>query len=244
MNAAWAALLVMLQAPDTAVRVDGFVQEVAVGPGDSTTLQVILAYPLILAGHRLRALSLPGGRGRWGRYLDRYVEAEGRIVPPAILDSARVREVSPPGQAHKEISPTFTEHAAVTLAVVPRRIVWRDTTGQATGVVAAAYYTIVNHGEVPLDFFSTNQEVLCIAVMRAGSAEAGWRDAWRPPPHGERTRMEMRAVVRYLAPLPERAAPIPGRYTVRVSPCAAPEYEVGTEFEVAERRPEEPSRRD
>jgi len=237
MNAAWAALLLTLQAPDTTMRVDGFVQEVAVGSGDSTGLQVVLAYPLTLAGTRMRALSLPGGRGRWGRYLDRYVEAEGRIVPPATLESPRVREVSPPGEAHREISPTFTAHAAVTLAVVPRRIVWRDTSGHATGVAAAAYYTIVNHGDVPLDLFSTTQEVLCIAVMRAGSAEAGWRDAWRPPRHGERTRVEMRAVVRYLAPLPERAAPIPGRYTVRVSMCAAPEYEVATEFEVAEQPP-------
>jgi len=237
MHAAWAALLLTLQAPDTAVRVDGFVQEVAVGPGDSTALQLVLAYPLTLAGNRMRALSLPGGRSRWGRYLDHHVEAEGRIVPPAFLESPRVREVSPPGEAHREISPTFTQHAAVTLAVVPRRIVWRDTAGMATGVTAAAYYTIVNHSDVPLDLFSTTQEVLCIAVMRTGSAEAGWRDAWRPPRHGERTRVEMRAVVRYLAPLPERAAPIPGRYTVRVSMCAAPEYQVETEFEVAERRP-------
>jgi len=237
MNAAWAALFLTLQVPDTVVRVDGFVQQVAVGPGDSTEVQVVLAYPLTLAGNRIRALSLPGGRSRWGRYLDRYVAAEGRIVPPATLESPRVREVSPPGEAHREINPTFTEHAAVTLAVVPRRIVWRDTTGHTTGVEAAAYYTIVNHGDVPLDLFSTREEVLCIAVMQAGSAEAGWRDAWRPPRRSERMRVEMRAVVRYLAPLPERAAPIPGRYTVRVSMCAAPEYEVATEFEVAEQRP-------
>lgn len=237
MNAAWAALLLTLQASDTAVRVDGFVQEVAVGSGDSTALQVVLAYPLTLAGNRVRAVSLPGGRSRWGRYLDRYVEAEGRIVPPATLESPRVREVSPPGEAHREISPTFTEHAAITLAVVPRRIVWRDTTGHATGVAAAAYYTILNHGDVPLDLFSTTEEVLCIAVMRAGSAEAGWRDAWRPPRRSERTRVQMRAVVRYLAPLPERAAPIPGRYTVRVSICAAPDYELTVEFEVAEQGP-------
>ncbi len=60
-------LLATLQSPDTALRVRGFVQEVATRQGDSTGIQMVLAYPLTVAGTRVRALSLPGDRKRWVR---------------------------------------------------------------------------------------------------------------------------------------------------------------------------------
>jgi hypothetical protein len=225
-------LLLTLQAPDTAVKLDGFVQQIATRAGDSALAQLVLAYPLSVAGTRQRLLALPGEARRWARYVDRYVEAEGRIVPPATLEAPRLREVSPPGTGRKDVSPTFTERAEIRLAVVPQRILWQDALGNATGVVVTAYFTMVNHGDVPIDFYFGTQGVLCLSVVAAGGREAAWRDAWRPALPSDRVRVQMGAVVRYLAPLPEAAAPAPGRYTLHASLCSSPNYEVTAEFEV------------
>jgi len=233
MFTALAVLLLSLQVPDTAVRLQGFVQQVPVQPGDTTVFRLALAYPLTVAHAAVGTLWLAGERNQWSRYVDRFVEAEGQIVAPATLAPTRVYELPPPGVVHRDISPSYTQHAVLTLAMVPQRIVWRDSTGDPTGVRAVAYYTIANRGDTQLYFVFTTPEILCISVTRAGASNAHWRDAWRPRERAEPwLRVQMGTVVRYLFTLPEAAAPQPGRYTVRVSLCGASDYEMEADFEV------------
>lgn len=232
MLAAATVALLLLQASDTAVRVRGFVQVDPTAGGDSARAEVLLAYPRTIGGARVGALRLPGDVGHWARFVDRYVEAEGRIVPPVTLSAPRLREVSPAGEARRDVSPSFLQHAALTLSVVPNRIVWRDSAGAPSGVLAVAYFTLTNHGEAPLEFLFSSTDVLCISVGLPGSADPIWREAWRPPHPNTRVSVQMGAVVRYLVPIPERAAPGPGRYTTRVSLCGVSDYEANTEFEV------------
>jgi hypothetical protein len=225
--------LLVLQAQDTSLRMTGFVR-VAGDSRDSSQAWLELAYPVAASGGRVRGFGLTGDAGKWSRYADRYVEVEGRMIAAAVLEATRVREVKPPGEARRDVDPSFTQHATATLAVVPQRIRWRDGSGQPTGVAPSAYYTIRNHGDTPLVFLFSSPDVLCIAVTRYGSGDADWRDAWRPPKPNERVNVEMGAAVRYLAPIPEKAAPTPGRYTAHVSLCGIPDYEVSAEFEVVE----------
>lgn len=228
-----AALLLSLQVPDSVVRLQGFVEEVPVQPGDTTVFRLALAYPLTVARASVGTLWLTGERTQWSRYVDRFVEAEGRIVAPGALASPRVHELAPPGVVHRDISPSYTQHAVLTLAVVPQQIVWRDSTGDPTGVRAVAYYTIANRGDTQLYFVFTTPEILCISVTRAGASNAHWRDAWRPRERADPwLRVQMGTVVRYLFTLPEAAAPQPGRYTVRVSLCGESDYEMQTDIEV------------
>ncbi len=229
------AVLLSLQVSDTSVRFTGFV--VASGSGDSAKPQLRLALPLATQTGPVNALTLPGDLKQWSWYMNRYMEAVGRLLLPATLDSPRLREVRPPGEARKEVDPSYTQHATVTLAVVPNRIVWRDSAGHPTGVMAAAYYTVRNKGDTRLVFLFSSTDILCLAVSHAGSGDAQWRDAWRPPKPMDRVEVQMASAVRYLAPIPEVAAPTPGRYTARASLCGVPDYSVTTEFEVVERRP-------
>jgi hypothetical protein len=233
MLAAATFALLLLQTPDSVLRVRGFVQVDPTAAGDSTRAEVLFAYPLTIGGVRIGALRLPGDAGHWSRYVDRYVEAEGRMLPPLTLSSPRLREVSPAGETRRDVSPSFLQHAALTLSVVPNRIVWRDSAGAPSGVVPVAYFTLTNHGEAPLEFLFSSTDVLCISVGIPGSADPIWREAWRPPHPNTRVSVQMGAVVRYLVPIPERAAPTPGRYTTRVSLCGVSDYEANTEFEVA-----------
>lgn len=222
--------LLALQAPDTTVRLTGLIRM----PGDtgSTQASLWLPYPVAVASGRVRAVALPGDAGRWSRYADRYVEAEGHILPPATLSVTHIREVKLPGEGRRQVDPSFTQHATVTLAIVPQRVQWQDSAGRPTGVSAVAYYTIRNQGNTPLVFMFSTTDILCMAVTPAGSSDARWRDGWHPTRVSERVNVEMGAVVHYIAPLPERAAPAPGRYTAHASLCGNPDYEVTTEFEV------------
>jgi hypothetical protein len=229
------AVVLSLQTSDTSVRLTGFV--VASGSGDSAKPQLRLTSPLTTKAGLVNALTLPGDLKQWSWYMNRYMEAVGRLLLPATLDAPRLREARPPGEARREVDPSYTQHATVTLAVVPKRIVWRDAAGHPTGVAAAAYYTVRNKGDTRLVFLFTSPDILCLAVGHAGSGDAQWRDAWRPPQPTDRVEVQMASTVRYLAPIPESAAPTPGRYTARASLCGVPDYEVTTEFEVVEQPP-------
>jgi len=230
-----AVVLASLQSPpstvgDSAVQLNGFVQQ-----GDSNVAELILAYPLTVAGDsgkrmRLGSLRFAGDPKRWTRLSDRYVSALGRVTWPALLEAQDVRPIPPPGEVNRDVRPSFSEHSVVTLAIVPNRIAWRDAAGRPSGVAPVAYYTVFNHGDAPLQFMFNSNEVLCIEVEREGYAR--WRDSWRPPRINERLHVEMGSVVRYLAPLPERAAPTAGHYTAHVSLCGVPDYEVAVDFEV------------
>ena len=71
MFTALAALLLTLQVPDTAVRLQGFVQEVPFQPGDTTGFRLALAYPLTVAHALVGTLWLAGERNQWSRCVDR-----------------------------------------------------------------------------------------------------------------------------------------------------------------------------
>src|SRR5260370_27226519 len=118
------AVLLPLQGSDTSVRITGFV--VASGFGDSAKPQLRLAFPLATQTGPVNALTLPGDLKQWSWYMNRYMEAVGRLLLPATLDSPRVGGVGPPGEARKEVDPRYTQHATRPLPVVPNPILPRD----------------------------------------------------------------------------------------------------------------------
>src|SRR5213594_3768396 len=91
MHAALLGLLLTLQTPDTVVRLHGFVLSVPLQP---SAVHLVLAYPLRVRGVAVGAVVLSGDAERWARYIDRYVEAQGRIVAPDTLAAAQLREAA------------------------------------------------------------------------------------------------------------------------------------------------------
>lgn len=228
---------------DTVVTVRGFCQRVEGGQAEAGW-KLVLVYPLRIGTFRVRALRIVGDPEQWTRYQDRFVEATGLVtVPPgaaapvpATIALARIKEVTPAGAVRRTISPSFSQRATVTLAVIPNRFAWRDETGQPSGVAPSVLYTVGSHGDAPLDFeFSTN-EVLCVSVQSVWQSDRHWEQAWQETSVVRHLTIKMGNVVRYIVPLPEDAARDPGRYVVRASLCGVADYESEAEFDVTERR--------
>lgn len=229
-------------AGDTAVTVRGFCQRADGGPAEGLW-KLVLVYPLRLGNLRVRALALVGDPTQWTRYEDRFVEASGSVTVrreaaapfPATIALARIKEVTPAGTVRRTISPSFSQRATVTLAVIPNRFFWRDETGQVSGVSASILYTVGNHGDAPLEFELPSNEVLCASVKAASESRPHWEHVWSETAVVRPLTIKMGNVVRYIVPIPEDAARDPGRYVVRASLCGVPDYEAEAEFEIVER---------
>ncbi len=213
---------------DTTITVRGFVQSTG------QQWRLFLQEPVRYGGTRWSALGL-APEGSWSRYAEQFIEATGRLRAAsgvATFTDARMKNVTPPGTTKRTVTTSFTQRAVVTLAVVPQRIRWRDADGQLSGMRPAVFYTLTNHGQTHLEIFHSTRDVLCLAVLRHREREAHWRETWRPEVVGDRLTVSLGATVRFLAPLPEAAAPTPGRYMLRAALCGEAEYGAEAEFEV------------
>lgn len=235
MNFLLVAALFALQAPaDGNLKLQGFVLVGATAAGDQA-VQLSLAYPVVHGRMRYRVIDLPGGANQWERYRDRYVEMQGTWGDSGFV-SSKVSEQTPPGTVRRDVEPSLSQRAVVTLAVVPRRVAMFDSTGAQSGVQPSVYYTIKNLGNSQLYFRFTTTDIICISVAKQGSSDAHWRDAWRVRPQPEPTlRIQMSAAVRYVVPIPETAIADLGLYTVRVSICGENDYALTTDFAVVDR---------
>jgi hypothetical protein len=225
---------------DTVLTVRGIVQP-RTDERDSAGIWIVFLPTSIRVGPlRTNAVELAGGRRDGERYADRFVEARGRVtigrddrgVLRAVMGAARLREVRPEGTVERAVDLSMSQHASVFLSVVPRRVIWRDSAGAATGTTPTVLFSIVNHSQTPLQFSFPTNEVLCVSVQPEYGGR-GKETSWRVLGAQTLIVLRMGTIFRQIIALPDSAAAWPGRYTVRASLCGADEFHAEGELEVA-----------
>jgi hypothetical protein len=225
---------------DTVLTVRGIVQP-RTDERDSAGIWIVFLPTSIRVGPlRTNAVELAGGRRDGERYADRFVEARGRVtigrddrgVLRAVMGAARLREVRPEGTVERAVDLSMSQHASVFLSVVPRRVIWRDSAGAATGTTPTVLFSIVNHSQTPLQFSFPTNEVLCVSVQPEYGGR-GKETSWRVLGAQTLIVLRMGTIFRQIVALPDSTAAWPGRYTVRASLCGADEFHAEGELEVA-----------
>jgi len=235
------ALLVCLvaargQAPaDTTLTVQGFLQR-----NDQFDLwTIVVPLPLQVLGARTFVVPLVGEKDRWNRYLNRYIEAQGRVsrlpaggTPGIGFDVEKMKEAEPPGTTRKTLDRSATQHAEITLSVIPNRFGWREASGEPSGVNPLLVYTIVNRQAGVIRFMLPTNDLICVTV--APRDRTGQWDSTTQvlSPTARRLVVARGGVFRDAMQLPPEAASRPGRYVARVGICALADYDATAEFEV------------
>jgi hypothetical protein len=220
--------------PDSTLTLQGFLQQ-------DTQLGVwtiVVPTRLEAFGARTYVVPLVGKPGRWERYLDRYVEATGRVAqltppadPPIGLDIAKMREVEASGTARTVIERPGMR-ATLTVVVIPNRFAWRDSAGRETGVNPLVMYTIANEHVGPIIFYLPTNDLFCVTV-RSPDAGGEWDSTLKVPLGSPRRFTVQRGgLFREIMQLPPDAAPRPGRYLAGGTICSVAEYEIAAPFEV------------
>jgi hypothetical protein len=225
---------------DTVLTVRGIVQPRTDERYSAGVWIVFLPTSIRVGPLRTNAVELAGGRRDGERYADRFVEARGRVtigrddrgVLRAVMGAARLREVRPEGTVERAVDLSMSQHASVFLSVVPRRVIWRDSAGAATGTTPTVLFSIVNHSQTPLQFSFPTNEVLCVSVQPEYGGR-GKETSWRVLGAQTLIVLRMGTIFRQIIALPDSAAAWPGRYTVRASLCGADEFHAEGELEVA-----------
>ena len=223
------------QSPDTIVRVQGFLQR-----DDQFELwTIVVPLPLRVLGVRTFVVPLVGEPDRWNRYLNRYIEAEGRVsrlpsggIPGIGFAVDRMTEVEPPGTARLTVDRGLTQHAEITLSVIPNRFAWRDERGEETGVNPLLVYTLVNRKTGVIRFMLPTNDLLCLTVRGADGVRIWDSTTQAPNPTARRLVVSRGGALRDAVQLPRGAAPRPGRYMARVGICTLGESDVTADFEV------------
>jgi hypothetical protein len=223
------------QAPvDTGVTIQGFLQQDQAG---NWTIVVPLAIQVL--GTRTFVVPLVGEADRWSRFLNRYIEAKGRVTrlpergEPAIgMEVEGAKEVDPPGTARTKVDRGMTLRADVTLAVIPNRFSWRVPGHGDTGVNPMVLYTIANHRSTPIFFFLPTNNFLCVAVKSTDGVTLWDSTTQVPSPDARRFTLQRAGIFRDAIHFPEEAAARPGRYFVHVGICDVDDYDMTAEFTV------------
>lgn len=226
--------------PDTALALEGILVHVPASPAQPDFWALQLLQPLEVGNLRTNVVSLAGNARRWARLEDRYVRARGRLgVRPeaarfaAQLTVERLDDAKPDGITERRVRLSHSQHAVVTLAVVPRRVVLAAGDSQpARRARPAVLYSVANHGSTDLSFLFPNTRAVCVSVIPHRGERHAWRSTTEVSP-GERSDVVIRTgvVFRQILPLPPEAVPLPGRYTVTASLCGVVEYEIETQLE-------------
>src|SRR5438046_4920101 len=124
-----AARMAAQQSVDTTLTIQGFLQR----DNEVDVWTIVVPLPVQVLGTRTYVVPVVGKPERWGKYLNRYIEASGRVTRlpergnPAIgMEVERAKEVEPPGTARATVDHGLTLHADITLSVLPHRLRWRD----------------------------------------------------------------------------------------------------------------------
>ncbi len=230
-----ARLAVAQQSVDTTLTIQGFLQR----DGDEGLWTIVVPLPLQVLETRTYVVPVVGQPERWGRYLNRYIEASGRVTrlpergnPGIGMEVEKAKELEPPGTARATVDHGLTLHADVTLSVIPNRFRWRDTTGSSTGVNPLLVYTILNRRTAPIFFVLPTNRFLCIAFKSKEGISVWDTTTIVPRPDGRRFTMQRGGLFRDALHFPEDAAPRPGHYYVHVGICDVDDYDITAEFDV------------
>lgn len=192
------------------------------------TWVVFLPMPVMVKHLKTNNVTLAGGERVAARFIDRYVEVQGRVAVEqdaagrtvAIANEPRIAEVRPDGLVQEDIDLSLSQHATVQLAVVPRAAAWHDSTGAPCGVTPTVLFSIVNHSQTELRFFFPTTEVVCVGVQPA-DADRGYEIIWKVTGKDQQVILRMGAVFRQIVAIPDSLARVPGRYVVRAALCGA-----------------------
>ena len=221
---------------DTTIQVSGIVNAAPQAP---THLGLFLPAPVIVRGVRIGWLSLEGDTHGIANLQDRFVEATGTLrirtdsagAVVAQLVDPRAKEGDPAGMVRQNVQLSFTQRAVVTLAVAPSRIAWRDSAGDPSGVRPMLLFSLVNHGDVPIQMSFPRYEVICVRVrsQEQGLADTSWTILM---PGVRNISLVMRQRFAEIIELPPGAARKAGRYRARVELCSGSAYGADVFFEV------------
>jgi hypothetical protein len=223
------------QSVDTAVTIQGFLQK------DNQFGQWIIVVPLPLQvlGTQTYVVPVVGKPERWGRYLNRYIEASGRVTrlpergnPGIGMEVEKAKEFEPPGTARATVDHGVTLHADITLSVVPNRFRWRDSTGGSTGVNPTLVYTILNRRTAPIFFILPTNRFLCVTVKSGDGIRVWDTTTVVLSPDARRFTMQRGGLFRDAIHVPEDAASRPGHYSAQVGICEVDDYDITAEFDV------------
>jgi hypothetical protein len=225
---------------DTTLSVRGIVQVRTDWRDTATAWIVFLPTPIMLGGLRSNAIELAGGERAAYRFLDRFVEARGRVTigrddagrAHAVMVDERVREVRPEGTVERAVDLSVSQHASVILSVVPRRVTWHDSAGAATGATPTVLFSIVNHSQTPLQFSFPTNEIVCVSVQPETGGSGG-EVTWRVLSAQNLIVLRMGAIFRQIIAVPDSVAAWPARYVVRAALCGADEFNAQAELEVS-----------
>ena len=220
---------------DTALTIQGFLQQ----DNEVGLWTIVVPLPLQVLETRTYVVPLVGQPERWGRYLNRYIEASGRVTrlpergnPGIGMEVEKAKELEPPGTARATVDHGMTLHADITLSVIPNRFRWRDTTGSSTGVNPLLVYTILNRRSAPIFFVLPTNRFLCVAV-KSSEGMSVWDTATIVRTlDGRRFTMQRGGSFRDALHFPEDAASRPGHYYARVGICDVDDYDITAEFDV------------
>lgn len=228
-----------LVAVDSIMTVRGIV-EFRTDQSDSTgTWVVFLPMPVMLRNLKTNTVTVAGGERVAARFVDRYVEVQGRVAVErdaagrtvAIANEPRITEVRPDGLVQEDVDLTMSEHATVALAVVPRAAAWHDSTGAPSGVTPTVLFSIVNHSQTELRFFFPTTEIVCVGVQPV-DADRGYEIIWKVSGKDQQVVLRMGAVFRQIVAIPASLAPVPGRYVVRAALCGADRLRAEATFDI------------
>ena len=226
---AWPLAIGAQGAGDTTITARGIVQSSG----------LFLPSPLLVRGVRIGWLGFDGDTHGITTYENQFVEATGTLrfrsdtagAVIAELVDPRAKARDPSGLVRRDVQLSFTQRAVVTLAVEPSRIAWRDSASRASGVRPMLLFSLVNHGDVPIQMSFPRYEVFCVRVR--GVETGGPDTSWTIQLPGVRNiTLVMRQRFQELFELPPRAAPKAGRYRARVELCSGSAYGADVFFEV------------
>jgi hypothetical protein len=224
---------------DSVMTVRGIV-EFRTDKSDSTgTWVVFLPTPVMVKNLKTNNVTLADGERVAARFIDRYVEVQGRVAVErdatghtvAIANEPRIAEVRPDGLVQEDVDLSLSEHATVQLAVVPRATAWHDSTGTPIGVTPTVLFSIVNHSQTELRFFFPTTEVVCVGVQRV-DVDRGYEIIWKVIGKDQQVMLRMGAVFRQIVAIPDSVARVPGRYVVRAALCGADQFHAAAPFEI------------
>ena len=236
------ALLVCTAAPaaaqepvDTALTIQGFLQR----DNEVDVWTIVVPLPVQVLGTRTYVMPVVGKPERWGRYVNRYIEASGRVTrlpergnPGIGMEVEKAKELEPPGTARATVDRGLTLHADITLSVVPNRFAWRDSAGTSTGVNPMLVYTILNRRAAPIFFVLPTRRFLCLTVKSAEGIAVWDTTTLVLSPDARRFTMQRGGLFRDAIHFPEDAATRPGHYFAHVGICDVDDYDITAEFDV------------
>ena len=223
------------QPVDTTLTLQGFLQH----DDDAGAWTIVVPSSIRLLGTRTYVVPVVGKPERWSRYVNQYIEANGRVTslpertsPPIGMEIDKAKQVAPPGTAHAVVDHGMTLHADVTLSVIPNTISWRDSAGAPTGVNPMLLYTIINQRTTPIYFYLPSNRYLCVTLQTADGVRLWDSTTYVLSPDQRRFTLQRAGGFRDAIHFPEDAAARRGHYVVQMGICEVDDYDIKAEFDV------------